>query len=175
MLAGALGTALTLMLYASLAVAVDVPASKKNTKTIQGPIKITSQHADFDERDKRMLYRGNVLLVSQELELRGERLELRQPGTGLYEAHVTGRPARLNHAGAQGTPPLSARANQIVYNTQASTVALSGGVQLERGTDVLTGENIRYNAVSRRISASGANGGQVKIVIQPPARKEKKK
>lgn len=172
----ALSLFVALMAGAGLAVAAaETPGPRKRITVPQGPIQITSQHADFDERGKRMMYRGDVRLISQELELRGERLELRQPGKGLYEAHVTGRPARLTHSGAVGVPPLSASASQIVYNTQAATVALSGGAQLERGTDVVTGESIRYNAASRRIQASGANGGQVKIVIQPPADKGKKK
>lgn len=134
----------------------------------KGPIKVTSQRADIDEQGKLMLYRGNVRLVSGQLELKGERLELRQPQPGQFEAHVSGNPARLYQEGVNKSPPLSASAGAIVYSTRAATVALSGGAMLARGQDVLTGDSIRYDLASRRISASGTEGEQIKFVIQPP-------
>lgn len=145
-------------------------AGPAQESVLKGPIKVTARHAEFDERGKRMLYRGDVKLVSAGLELRGERLELTQSGQGLYRARITGAPARLVHAGDGESPPLSARAQEIVYDTRASTLALSGGAVLTRGTDELTGERIRYDAATRRIQANGIDGGQIRLVIQPPER-----
>lgn len=142
---------------------------------LKGPIKVSARHAEFDERGKRMLYRGNVKLVSAELELSGDRLELTQSGKGLYEARITGTPARLVHAGTKESLPMSARANLIIYDTRASTVALTGAAVLTRGDDELTSERIRYNAATRRVQASGVNGEQVRLVIQPPDESGKKK
>lgn len=157
-------------LLAGVAVAAAAAAPTKAAAPApgKGPIKVTARHAEFDERSKRMLYRGDVRLVTGELELSGERLELTQSSRGLYQARVTGSPARLVQAGTGSAPALSARAQEIVYDTQAATVALSGRAVLNRGTDELTGERIRYNAATRRIQASGVNGGQVQLVIQPP-------
>ncbi len=36
-----------------------------------------------------------------------------------------------------------------------------------RGTDEITGDTIKYDVRERRIQASGGDGGQVKIIIQP--------
>lgn len=134
----------------------------------KGPIKVTSQRADIDEQGKLMLYRGNVRMVSGALELKGERLELRQPRQGQFEAQVSGKPARLEQQGQNDAPPLSASASQIVYDTRAATLELNGGATLARGQDVLTGDRISYDLASRRISASGTDGEQIKFVIQPP-------
>lgn len=153
---------------------VGVAANPKTESALKGPIKISARHAEFDERGKSMLYRGDVKLISAELELRGERLELTQFGKGLYRVRVTGSPALLTHAGVKGQPDLSARASEILYDTSASTVALNGGAVLKRGTDELTGERIRYNAATRRVQASGINGGQVRLVIQPPEKEGSK-
>jgi lipopolysaccharide export system protein LptA len=71
----------------------------------KGPIKITAERAELERRESA-LYRGNVKLVSAELELTGDRLELRQPAKGQYEATLTGRPARLKHKGVEDTPPV---------------------------------------------------------------------
>lgn len=157
-----------LLLAASFACCIAEAQAKDSFTLPKGPIKVTSQRADIDEQGKLMLYRGNVLLVSGQLELKGERLELRQPVPGQFEANLTGKPARLMQQGQKKTPPMSASAAQIVYNTRAATLELSGGATLSRGPDVLTGDSIRYDLASRRISASGTDGEQIKFVIQPP-------
>lgn len=137
------------------------------TQRIRGPIKITAERAELERREYA-LYRGRVKLVSEDMVLTGDRLELRQPARGEFEARLTGAPARLDHPGDDKTPAVSASATQIVYDTRTSTVDLSGGVQLARGTDQLSSGQVRYNIAARRITASGEGDGQVHITIQPP-------
>jgi len=133
----------------------------------RGPIRITAERAELEHRDYA-LYRGSVRLVSEGMVLTGDRLELRQPGKGQYEARLTGTPARLDHAGDARAPPVSASAERIVYDTRTATVDLSGGVQLARGADQLSSGQVRYDVAARRITASGSGEGQVHITINPP-------
>jgi lipopolysaccharide export system protein LptA len=63
---------------------------------------------------------------------------------------------------------VSASATTIVYDTRSATVDLSGGVQLERGPDQLSSNQVRYNLDQRRITANGSGAGQVQITITPP-------
>jgi lipopolysaccharide transport protein LptA len=135
---------------------------------LTGPLKITAERAEL-ERHEYALYRGRVKLVSQDMVLTGDRLELRRPGKGQFEVRLTGAPARLDHAGNAQAPPVSASAAQIVYDTRTATVALSGGVQLARGGDQLSGSEVRYNLTARRISAAGAGADQVQLTITPLA------
>ena len=134
---------------------------------VRGPIKITAERAELERREYA-LYRGHVRLTSADMVLTGDRLELRQPVRGQYEARLTGAPARLDHAGDDKNPPVSASATQIVYDTRTATVDLSGGVQLARGTDQLNSGSVRYDIDARRISADGTGAGQVHITITPP-------
>ena len=134
----------------------------------KGPIKITAERADLERRELA-LYRGNVRLTSAEVELSGDRLELRQPAKGQYQAVLTGKPARLKHKAAADAPAVDASAGRIVYDTRTAQVEMSGGVTLERGTDTVSSDTIRYNLTARRISASGTGGSQVQILIEPPA------
>jgi lipopolysaccharide export system protein LptA len=134
---------------------------------LTGPIKITAERAELERREYA-LYRGRVKLVSEDMVLTGDRLELRQPARGEFEARLTGAPARLDHPGDDKNPPVSASAAQIIYDTRSATVDLSGGVQLARGTDQLSSGQVRYNLAARRITASGDASGQVHITIQPP-------
>jgi len=143
------------------------PATAAPEVRLTGPIKITAERAELERREYA-LYRGRVKLVSQDLVLTGDRLELRQPARGQFEARLTGTPARLDHPGDAKGPPVSASAAQIVYDTGSATVELSGGVQLARGTDQLTSSQVRYNLAARRITASSGGEGQVQITITPP-------
>ncbi|HUS25131.1 MAG TPA: lipopolysaccharide transport periplasmic protein LptA [Candidatus Binatia bacterium] len=131
-----------------------------------GPVTITADRAEFGQEGV-MQYRGHVKLVSGQLELTGERLDLEQPAKGQYVARVTGRPAKLRHAGeGPAQPPIAASANQIDYDSRIGTVEMKQDVQLDRGGDVLSGETLLYDVAARRITAGGT-GSQVRIVIQP--------
>jgi lipopolysaccharide transport protein LptA len=134
---------------------------------VRGPIKITAERAELERREYA-LYRGRVKLVSEDMVLTGDRLELRQPARGEFEARLTGAPARLDHPGNAKGPPVTASAAQIVYDTRTATVDLSGGVQLARGTDLLSSGQVSYNLTARRITAAGDGTNQVHITIEPP-------
>jgi lipopolysaccharide transport protein LptA len=134
---------------------------------VAGPIKITAERAELERREYA-LYRGRVKLVSQDMVLTGDRLELRQPDQGQFEVRLTGAPARLDHAGDAKGPPVSASAARIVYDTRTAVVELSGGVQLARGGDQLSGAQVSYDLAARRISAAGSGEGQVQLTITPP-------
>ena len=149
-----------------------VPTSAKSRgeqlklRTLRGPLKITAERADLDRREYA-LYRGNVRLTSAELELTGERLELRQPAKGQFTARLTGAPAHLRHEAMADAPALAASAQQIDYDTRSSLIEMSGGAEVERGSDHISSDTIRYNVAARRISATGAGRRQVQIVVQP--------
>ena len=174
--------ALALVLVAATAAAQTTtappaPAPKtapSDLRMPRGPVKITAERADLERRELA-LYRGNVRLTSAELELQGDRLELRQPAKGQFTAVLTGRPARLRHQGVGDAPPVSASAGRIVYDTRSGIVEMSEGAQLERGTDTVASERIRYDVAARRISAAAAQGSQVQITIQPPDELQEKK
>lgn len=135
----------------------------------RGPIKITADRAELEQREVA-LYRGKVRLVSADLELTGDRLELRQPARGEFNARLSGTPARLRHLPPDGAAPISASAALIVYDTRSGVIEMSGGAQLARGSDTVSSGNIRYDLAARRISAVGSDGDPVQMVIQPPER-----
>lgn len=137
-----------------------------------GPVTIEADQAEW-EKGGAMVYSGNVRLLSGELVLQGERLLLRQFDNGEFEAQVEGGPALLDHAGlapeqGQARQPVSARARALTFDTRIDIVQLTGDALLTRGSDQIRGQSIRYDVSNRRIRARGGEGGQVRIVIQPP-------
>ncbi len=166
--ANAVLAAALLALLASAASSQGATPAKPGAATrIRGPIKITAERAELERREYA-LYRGRVRLESQDMVMTGDRLELRQPDRGQFEARLTGAPARLDHPGNEKSPPVKASAARIVYDTRTATVDLSGGVQLARGTDQVSGGQVTYNLVARRITAKGDGASQVHITIEPP-------
>lgn len=153
-------------------------SSKKELERLRptGPVTVTADHAEV-EQNGPMRYTGNVALDSNTLKLRGDTLELKQFADGQFEARVDGKPARLDHAGdpsATGTAaqPVSAQANQLLYNARTGIIDLIGGARMTRGSDEITGSSVRYDVAARRINANGGGNGQVRIVIQPPPKKD---
>jgi len=162
--------ALGMTLAALASGAAENPGSKREQVKLQalrGPVKITAERADLD-RAQSALYRGNVRLTSAELELAGDRLELRQPAKGEFTVQLTGSPAHLHHAAVADAPEINATAPRIDYDTRSAQVIMSGGATIQRGTDQMSSDTIQYNVAARRISASGVGKGQVQMVVQPP-------
>ena len=143
------------------------PREQAKARALNGPVKITAERADLD-RAQAAVYRGNVHLTSADLELTGDRLELRQPLKGQFTVQLTGTPAHLRHAAVADAPEINATAPHIDYDTRTALVVLSGGAVVTRGTDQVTSDTVQYNVTARRISASGFGKGQVQMVVQPP-------
>ena len=100
-------------------------------------------------------------------------MELRQIRAGRYKAFLRGGPATLKHqADAADDQPVSAQARNIIYDSGTGELELEGAVELVRGADRLTSDNMRYDLPARRIKAAGGSGGQVRITIQPPKNDE---
>lgn len=166
---------LILVLWAAGALAqapAERPSRTEQALRPTGPVTVTADRAEW-EKSGAMLYAGNVSMSSSTLSMRGDRLELRQKDEGQYEAILTGAPARMDHAGVASSAgddalPVSAQSRSLYYDSANALVQLSGGARLTRGTDEITGETIRYDVAARRIKATGGDGGQVRIVIQPP-------
>ncbi|MEQ1440724.1 lipopolysaccharide transport periplasmic protein LptA [Fontimonas sp. SYSU GA230001] len=139
-----------------------------------GPVTLTADRAEWVQGGE-MQYAGHVSLQSDTLQLRGERMTVTQSADGQFVAHLEGTPSRLDHAGTPGAEgiaaqPVSAEAARMDYDSRAGIVQLSGNAKLQRGTDEVNGERIDYVIAERRIRAAGGESGQVRIVIQPPAR-----
>lgn len=143
----------------------------------KGPVTVTADRAEFDKTGM-MIYTGNVLLVSDSLQLKGDRLELRQFPGDQYEAKLKGSLAHMEQSGdvdekGQPLPPMLADGADMVYDTRTGLLDIVGQAKAVRGKNEVNGNTIRYNVNERRVQASGGQGGQVKIIIQSPPTAEK--
>ena len=170
----AMRAAVLLVLLAGLGSSGATRAQTETNLRPTGPVTINADRAEW-EKGGAMIYTGKVRLESGDMKLQGQRLLLRQFDDGQYEAHVSGAPATLDHAGLPAgedgaRPPVAAQASELHYDSRSDIVEVKGNALLTRGTDRIRGNSIRYDVARRRIEAAGGEGGQVQIIIQPPPR-----
>jgi lipopolysaccharide export system protein LptA len=171
--------ALLLTLCSLTAQAATAVQTRNDKLRPKGPVTVTADRAEFDKAGV-MIYNGNVLLVADNLQLKGDRLELRQFPGDQYEAKLKGSLAHMEQSGdvdekGQPLPPMLADGQDMLYDTRTGLLDIIGQAKAVRGKNEVNGNTIRYNVNERRVQANGGQGGQVKIIIQspPPANKSK--
>jgi len=142
------------------------------------PTRVTIDSDDLEWVDDYAIYTGHVFLTAGAMQLRGDRMEIRQVSDRQFEARVTGAPAHLHHDGTTlgrdgEVLPVDGTSRELTYDSRQQLITLTGDVVLQRGRDEIRGENIRYDIAQRRIQAVGPQNGQVRIVIEPPPELEK--
>ncbi len=133
------------------------------------PIQIEANRAEITEQSGVSVYSGNVSLKQGDLDMQGERLEIRRDSnSGEINAVLTGNPATLRQPTDTGEI-VKARANRINYQSSDKSLDLQGAAEYERGRDRISGQSIRYDANTKKLLASGPNkaGERVQIIIQP--------
>lgn len=131
-------------------------------------VEIEADEAELSEARDTSIYRGNVRLTRGPLSMRGDELRIyRNPKDGRIEATLSGRPAKATHRTPGDELPVTASARRIVYTTIIEILELEGNAQIERGSDRLSGNLVRYDVSNARIEADGGRE-RVRIVINPP-------
>ena len=171
-----LAAALLALASAAFGLQAQEPAAADDVDALRltGPVTLTADRGEWIDGGE-MRYEGNVALESDTLRLSGQSMTVLQGADGGFDAQILGAPARLDHRareGAQGIAGqnVTAEAERIDYDTRSGVIRLQGTARLLRGSDEVAGERIDYVVGERRVRASGGEGGQVRIVIQPPAR-----
>lgn len=162
---------MTVLIAAPIAAApVTAPAgnTSANRNARQQPIQIEADRAEITEQSGVSVYSGSVTLKQGDLEMAGDRLEIRRDSeTGNILALLSGKPAVLNQPTETGEM-VKASANRIDYNSSNKSLDLQGNAQYARGRDRVSGQNIRYDANAKKLLATGPNreGERVQIIIQ---------
>ena len=146
-----------------------VPVHGAAEPAAPAPIQIEADRAEITEQSGVSVYSGRVSLKQGDLEMEGERLEIRRDRkTGDILAVLSGKPAVLRQPTDTGEM-VNARAERIDYNSSSRSLDLQGGAEFVRGRDRVSGQSIRYDANAKKLLATGpsSGGGRVQITIQP--------
>lgn len=162
---------LPLMVSAAL-LAVVSGASAQQRHDTTAPIDFAADHIELQDRANRAVLSGNVSVRQAEMTVTAARMTVAYTGTV-----VDGNPqvSRLDAAGGVviTRPDQSAHSAFAIYDLNARTIVLLGGVVLTQGTNVTRGERIALDLDAHSSRVDAAPGGRVTGRFSAPKRDDK--
>lgn len=158
---------------ALLAVAVPLRAEKADRGK---PINLEADRVTIDDAKQIAVFEGNVLLTQGTMQMRGDRMEVRQDKEGFKSGTTWGKPAYFRQKREGFDEYIEGWAERMEYDGRAETMQMFNRAQLKRGPDEVRGNYISYNASTEffqvtgsgvQAAAPGTSEGRVRAVIQP--------
>ncbi|OGA25710.1 MAG: lipopolysaccharide transport periplasmic protein LptA [Betaproteobacteria bacterium RIFCSPLOWO2_02_FULL_67_26] len=140
------------------------------------PVNLEADRVTIDDARQTALFEGNVLLTQGTMQLRGDRMEVRQDKEGFRLGTTWGKPAYFRQKREGYDEYVEGWAERIEYDGRAETMRMFDRAQLKRGPDEVRGNTISYDARTEffQVTGGGAKAaapnnpeGRVRAVIQP--------
>jgi lipopolysaccharide export system protein LptA len=144
------------------------------------PTQVEANRMTSDEARRVSIFEGDVVLARGTLQLKAERVVVREDADGFQYATATGNPVRLRQKsdprGAQEGIWIEGEAGRIEIDGKNERIELHGNARVTRDKDEVRGNTIVYDQRSEFFSVSSpadAPGARVRAVIQPGTAKPK--
>lgn len=143
------------------------------------PVHIEADRMVVDDAKKESVFEGNVVLTQGSLQLRGERVTVRQDGEGFQYGIAYGRPATFRQRRDGTDEYIEGFADRLEYDGRKDVLQMFTSARLLKGQDQVSGDYIYYNAKTELFQVNGGGKpaaspgnpeGRVKAVIQPKPR-----
>jgi len=140
------------------------------------PINLEADKVTINDAKQIAVFEGNVVLRQGTLELRGDRMEVRQDKTGFKYGTAWGKPAYFRQKRDGVDEYIEGWAERLEYDGRAETLKMFDHARVKRGPDEIRGNFISYDGKSEfyQVIGGGAkaadakgSGGRVRAVIQP--------
>lgn len=173
-------TQLTRSLLIASALALAAPWAPAAKADRDKPLVLVFDKPGEVDKVKQRAEFNSAILTQGTLELRAERIDVKETAEGYHQVYANGSSARqVTFRQARDTPGerLEARADQIEYDTRSDTVRLIGNaeakvMQGDRLVDLVSGATINYDNRSERFGIEPGAGaphpsGSGRVVIMP--------
>ena len=138
------------------------------------PTQVEANRMTSDEARRISIFEGNVVLTKGTMQLRAERVVVRQDTDGFQYASASGNPVQFRQksdarGGAEGVW-LEGEAQRVEIDEKNERVELHVNARVTRDQDEVRGSYILYDQRSEFFSVSSAKdapGSRVRAVIQP--------
>ena len=162
-------------LCALAALALPAAADKADREK---PVNLEADRVTIDDAKQLAVFEGNVVLTQGTLQIRGDRMEVRQDKEGFKQGTTWGAPAAFRQKRDGYDEYIEGWAARIEYDGRAEKVEMFTRAQLKRGQDEVRGDYISYDARSEFFQVTGGPkagtpdnpGGRVRAVIQPKSK-----
>jgi len=159
------------MLAAALALASAAASAEQADSTKPTQIEANRMHADDAKRTNT--FEGNVVVTRGTLNIRADRIVVRQDADGNQYATATGNPVRFKQRQDPKPPEtegvwLEGEAKRIEIDEKAGKIELFDSARVNRGGDEVTGNYILVDQRSDLFTVTPGKGeGRVRATIQP--------
>jgi len=144
------------------------------------PVNLEADRVTIDDARQTALFEGNVVLTQGTLQIRGDRMEVRQDKDGFQHGTTWGGPAQFRQKREGYDEYIEGWAERIEYDGRAESMQMFNRAQLKRGQDEVRGNYISYDAKSEFFQVTGGAtaaapndpGGRVRAVIQPKSKEK---
>ena len=145
------------------------------------PVNIEADRMLVDDTKKESVFEGNVVLTQGTMQLRGDRVTVRQDADGFQFGIAYGKPATFRQKREGHDEYIDGFAERLEYDGKKDLLQMFNAARILKGTDEVRGDYISYNARTEFYQVLGGNksnatstppggGGRVRAVIQPKAK-----
>jgi lipopolysaccharide export system protein LptA len=120
-------------------------------------IKISADSAERDEKSATTRYSGNVLIAQGSLKISAHEVTIVNSGDSVTHITAHGSPATFEQQPRSDAAPVTASANEIVYQIQDAQIHLQGRAKIFQAGRSVSGENIDYYIDQQRFTANSQN------------------
>ncbi len=136
------------------------------------PMDLKAQNWSGSLKDGKQSWNGNVRVTQGSLKINADTGVLHYQNGEIGKAEFSGSPATIEQT-QDGGGVVRVAAKKIDYDLERNAVILSGGVKIEDGGNVTTGERFEYALDSGAIKGDGGTGEvSMRIVPKPAAPKQ---
>ncbi len=144
------------------------------------PVHLEADRVTIDDVKQIATFEGNVVLTQGTLQIRGDRMEVRQDKEGFKQGTTWGNPAAFRQKREGYDENIEGWAERIEYESRVETMQMFNRAQIKRGQDELRGNYISYNAGTEFFQVTGGSAaaspgnpeGRVRAVIQPKSKEK---
>ena len=159
-------------LAAALLFAIALPAAAEQADATK-PIEIEANKMSADDARRTNVFEGNVVVNRGTLNIRADRIVVRQDKEGNQYATATGNPVRFKQRQDPKPPEkegvwMEGEAKRIELDDKAQKVELFEAARVNRGGDEVAGDYILVDQKSDFFTVTPGKGqGRVRATIQP--------
>jgi lipopolysaccharide export system protein LptA len=144
------------------------------------PVNLEADRVTIDDAKQVATFEGNVLLTQGTMQIRGDRMEVRQDKEGFKQGTTLGSPAHFRQKREGYDEYIEGWAERIEYDGRVETLQMFNRAQLKRGPDEVRGNYISYDARTEffqvtggaKNAEAGSSEGRVHAVIQPQSKEK---
>lgn len=160
----------------ALAAALSCGSASADKSDREKPVNVEADRMLVDDAKKESVFEGNVVVTQGTLQLRGDRVIVRQDGEGFSYGIAYGKPATFRQKREGYDEYIDGYAERLEYDGRKDLLQMFAAAKLTKGTDEVQGDYISYNAKTEFFQVLGRGkaadspadpSARVRAVIQP--------